>query len=78
MTIEEFLENYKDTIREFGEADETKFNIFQVLGLEHYEIRHSSFLVWLLKNETFRTAFFRECGIQEELANGREEHEGEP
>ena len=68
MTIEEFLENYKDTIREFGEADETKFNIFQVLGLEHYEIRHSSFLVWLLKNETFRTAFFRECGIQEELA----------
>ena len=68
MTIEEFLENYKDTIREFGEADETKFNIFQVLGLEHYEIRHSSFLVWLLKNETFRTAFFRECGIPEELA----------
>ena len=68
MTIEEFLENYKDTIREFEEADETKFNIFQVLGLEHYEIRHSSFLVWLLKNETFRTAFFRECEIPEELA----------
>ena len=68
MTIEEFLENYKDSIREFGEADETKFNIFQVLGLEHYEIRHSSFLVWLLKNETFRTAFFRECEIPEELA----------
>lgn len=69
MTIEEFLQEYGEDIRSFEKEDDADFNIFQVLGLERYEIRHSSFLVWLLKNQTFRAAFFNKaCAVQEESA----------
>ena len=67
---EEFLQHYEEHIKKFEKVDEKdeNFNVFQVLSLEHYEIRHSSFLVWLLKNEAFRKAFFRKCNIPEKLA----------
>ncbi len=57
MTRETFNQNYTDIIKKISELDDENFNIFKVLRLTDYEIRHSNFLAWLLNNPTFFEKF---------------------
>ena len=59
MTREEFNEKYEIIVKEISKLDNSNetFNIFKILGLTDYEIRHSNFLAWLLKNEMFFKEF---------------------
>lgn len=48
------IENYQKQLKKYIEKEKI-FNIFRVLKLENYEIRHSNFLAWLLDpNETHK------------------------
>lgn len=63
-----FAENYEKYVKEVVEYDKDNFNIFKVLGLTNYEIRHSNYLAWLFNNEQFRKGFlekFKEASKQE-------------
>ena len=57
MNREEFDENYADLVREIADLDKKNFNIFKVLGLTDYEIRHSNFLAWLFTKDQFFEKF---------------------
>lgn len=59
MTREEFNTKYEGIVKEISRLDNSNetFNIFKILGLTDYEIRHSNFLAWLLKNEMFFKEF---------------------
>lgn len=59
MTYEEFRNKYEDAIKELDNID--SINIFKILRLDNYEIRHSNFLIWLLKKDEFRKLFIRKC-----------------
>lgn len=39
--------------------DPNNFNVFKILGLTDYEIRHSNFLAWLFNNKTFFKMFIQ-------------------
>lgn len=62
MSYEEFISNYGEYIRKVEEEDAKpeNYNVFNILGLEDQEIRHSRFLKWLLyyKNEDGNREFF--------------------
>ncbi|MGN0682119.1 MAG: PD-(D/E)XK nuclease family protein [Oscillospiraceae bacterium] len=75
MTHEEFRTTYGEAIKEL-ENKNTSDNIFKILRLERYEIRHSNFLIWLLRDFEFRKLFIRECcGIKEDkLSDNEIEH----
>lgn len=63
-----FAENYEKYVKKVVKYDKEKFNIFKVLGLTNYEIRHSNYLAWLFNNEQFRKGFlekFKEVSKQE-------------
>lgn len=63
-----FAKNYENYVKEVVEYDKENFNIFKVLGLTNYEIRHSNYLAWLFNNEQFRKGFlekFKEASKQE-------------
>ena len=66
MTItnyDDFREKYGDAIKKLDDVyGRDRLNIFKILRLDDYEIRHSNFLVWLLKADAFRKLFIRECG----------------
>ena len=57
------LNENKDLINGINDLDISNFNIFHVLGCSRYEVRHSSFLAWLLKNKEFLRKFAKVCGI---------------
>lgn len=63
-----FAKNYEKYVEKVVKYDKEKFNIFKVLGLTNYEIRHSNYLAWLFNNEQFRKGFlekFKEVSKQE-------------
>ena len=63
-----FAKNYEKYVKKVVKYDKEKFNIFKVLGLTNYEIRHSNYLAWLFNNEQFRKGFlekFKEVSKQE-------------
>ena len=62
--LDELLKKNKKLIDEIYTLDNSNFNIFHVLGCSRYEVRHSSFLAWLLKNEVFLRKFAKACGIE--------------
>lgn len=43
--------NFENLVKVLEEKRNTDFNIFKVLRLENYEVRHSNFLAWLLDNK---------------------------
>lgn len=60
---DETLHKLQNIIKEETLKKEKEFNIFKVLKLDNYEIRHSNFLAWLLNpNEThgFNTLFLNQ------------------
>lgn len=63
MTREDFEDKYEKGKINFVEKianldnDPKFFNVFKILGLTDYEIRHSNFLAWLFNNETFFKMF---------------------
>jgi len=63
MTRKDFEDKYEKGNINFVEKianldnDPKFFNVFKILGLTDYEIRHSNFLAWLFNNETFFKMF---------------------
>lgn len=60
------IKNLQQTIDELRKQENEKFNIFKILKLDKYEIRHSNFLAWLLNpkeshnlGDTFFKQFFQ-------------------
>ena len=60
------IKNLQQTIAELRKKENEKFNIFKILKLDKYEIRHSNFLAWLLNpkeshnlGDTFFKQFFQ-------------------
>ena len=47
MSVEEFFQKYKSYIEDVAELDAKDSNIFKILGVSSYEIRHSNFIKWL-------------------------------
>lgn len=64
MELSEFRENYEQAVNAIIELDNKNFNVFKILGLTDYEIRHSNFLAWLLTDDEFRSEFINACGIK--------------
>ena len=61
------LDNYSDKISQVEEINQS-FNIFKILKLQEYEVRHSAFLSWLFNpkgshglGQNFANNFFHEC-----------------
>ena len=42
--------NFKKLVEVLEQKRQNDFNIFKVLRLENYEVRHSNFLAWLFDN----------------------------
>lgn len=42
------IKDLQQTITELRKKENKEFNIFKILKLDKYEIRHSNFLAWLL------------------------------
>ena len=61
--FDELLKRNETLINDINVLDNSNFNIFHVLGCSRYEVRHSSFLAWLLKKKEFLKRFAKECGI---------------
>ena len=62
MTYDVFREKYGDAIKALDNVyGKDKLNIFRILRMDYYEIRHSNFMIWLLKDYSFRRLFLREC-----------------
>lgn len=65
MTRKEFEKKYENEKINFVEKianldnDPKFFNVFKILGLTDYEIRHSNFLAWLFNNKTFFKMFIQ-------------------
>lgn len=65
MTRKEFEKKYEKEKINFVEKianldnDPKFFNVFKILGLTDYEIRHSNFLAWLFNNKTFFKMFIQ-------------------
>lgn len=59
MDTSKFSEDYKDLVNDVAKYDKEHFNIFNVLRLERYEIRHSNFIQWLFGNREFAKAFLK-------------------
>lgn len=65
MTRKEFEKKYENEEINFVEKianldnDPKFFNVFKILGLTDYEIRHSNFLAWLFNNKTFFKMFIQ-------------------
>lgn len=65
MTREEFEDKYENENVNIVEKianldnDPNNFNVFKILGLTDYEIRHSNFLAWLFNNKTFFKMFIQ-------------------
>ena len=60
------VKKLQQTISELRKNENEKFNIFKILKLDKYEIRHSNFLAWLLNpkgshnlGDTFLKQFFQ-------------------
>ncbi len=62
------VKNYVKLIEE-EDAKPENYNVFKILGLSDYEIRHSNFLAWLLNNrdKEFLLEFIRNCNLQEKI-----------
>lgn len=61
------LEDYSEQISQVEEINQS-FNIFKILKLQEYEVRHSAFLSWLFNpkgthglGQNFANKFFHEC-----------------
>ena len=61
--LDDLLKRNETLINDINVLDNSNFNIFHVLGCSRYEVRHSSFLAWLLKKKEFLKRFAKECGI---------------
>ena len=48
FTDDKLVQNLQNSILKIKQTSENRFNIFKVLKLDNYEIRHSNFLAWLL------------------------------
>ncbi len=65
MTRKDFEDKYEKGNINFVEKianldnDPKFFNVFKILGLTDYEIRHSNFLAWLFNNKTFFKMFIQ-------------------
>ena len=65
MTREDFEKKYENGNVNIVEKianldnDPNNFNVFKILGLTDYEIRHSNFLAWLFNNKTFFKMFIQ-------------------
>lgn len=65
MTREEFEDKYENENVNIVEKianldnDPNNFNVFKILGLTDYEIRHSNFLAWLFNNKAFFKMFIQ-------------------
>ena len=63
MTREDFENKYEkgniNIVEKIANLDNdpNNFNVFKILGLTDYEIRHSNFLAWLFNNKTFFKMF---------------------
>ena len=77
MTREEFEDKYENGDENFVELianeDNKSFNVFKVLGLTDYEIRHSNFLAWLLQDSEFFKQFAKLIGIKNEFVKEEKE-----
>lgn len=51
FTNDKLVQNLQNRILKIKQTDKNRFNIFKVLKLDNYEIRHSNFLAWLLNPE---------------------------
>ena len=69
MDTSKFSEDYKDLVNDVAEYDKEHFNIFNVLRLERYEIRHSNFIQWLFGNREFAKAFLKKFAEEAKLGN---------
>lgn len=65
MTREDFENKYEkgniNIVEKIANLDNdpNNFNVFKILGLTDYEIRHSNFLAWLFNNKTFFKMFIQ-------------------
>lgn len=65
MTRENFEKKYEkgdiNIVEKIANLDNDPkfFNVFKILGLTDYEIRHSNFLAWLFNNKTFFKMFIQ-------------------
>lgn len=65
MTREDFEDKYEkgniNIVEKIANLDNdpNNFNVFKILGLTDYEIRHSNFLAWLFNNKTFFKMFIQ-------------------
>lgn len=57
MDVATFRENYGKAVKKVEDLDQKEFNVFKILGLTNYEIRHSNFLKWLFNKKEFRKEF---------------------
>lgn len=48
---DKLVQKLQDNILKIKQTNKNRFNIFKVLKLDNYEIRHSNFLAWLLNPE---------------------------
>lgn len=56
--------NFKKLVEVLEQKRQNDFNIFKVLRLENYEVRHSNFLAWLFDNAASHKmgiTFFEKC-----------------
>ena len=51
FTDDKLVQKLQNSILKIEQTNKNKFNIFKVLKLDNYEIRHSNFLAWLLNPE---------------------------
>ena len=51
FTDDKIIQKLQNSILKIEQTNKNKFNIFKVLKLDNYEIRHSNFLAWLLNPE---------------------------
>ena len=70
FTDDKIIQKLQNSILKIEQTNKNKFNIFKVLKLDNYEIRHSNFLAWLLNPEETHNLGYEfikeELGLEEE------------
>lgn len=62
-TLTELLKENEKIIEGIDHLDHNECDVFKILGCSRHEIRHSNFMIWLLRNKTFLKEFTHNCGI---------------